>query len=123
EVCTATASNLPLIGRTEFRDPKRKERYVLEYPIKTMNFAPLTPSFQVDTGPLLAPDFTSTASSPIDRLEMAHIAYNRFDRAEFILRRPTPIKDIEGKELCRVLHYSEAREYAAQNRILTGEQR
>jgi hypothetical protein len=52
DVCAATASNVPLIGRTEIRDPKRKERYVLEYPIKTMNFEPGTPSFQVEYRPV-----------------------------------------------------------------------
>lgn len=123
DICTATASNVPLIGRTEIRDPKRKERYVLEYAIKTMNFRPETPSFQVDTGPLLLPDFAAPAGSSIDRLEMAHIAYNRLDRAEFILRRPTPITDKEGKEVNRILHYSEVRTYPARTQILTGEDR
>lgn len=119
EICTATASNAPLVARTEIRDPKRKERYVLEYPIKTMNFQPETPSFQVDTGPLLVPDFASSAEAFIDRLEMAHVAYNRLDRAEFIVRRPTPISDAKDAE--RVLHYSEVREIPAKTVMLTGE--
>lgn len=119
-ICQASENNIPLVARTELRDPERKERYVLEYPIKTMNYRPETESFQVDTGPLLVPDFTSKAKSPIDRLEMAHIAYNKFDRAEFILRRPTPITNKEGKELAQVLHYSEVREYPARNVMLTG---
>jgi hypothetical protein len=121
DICAGTAQNVPLIGRTEIRDPKRKERYVLEYPIKTMNFRPETPSFQVDTGPLLVPDFRSQATALIDRLEMAHVAYNRLDRAEFILRRPTPILDKDGKERSRVLHYFESQEYPARNQVLTGE--
>src|SRR5262245_36037538 len=40
EVNAATEANLPLVGRTEIRDPQRKERYVIEYPIRTMNFRP-----------------------------------------------------------------------------------
>ncbi len=123
DICAGTAQNVPLVGRTELRDPKRKERYVLEYPIKTMNFRPETPSFQVDTGPLLMPDFNSQAAALIDRLEMAHVAYNRLDRAEFILRRPTPLPDQEGKARSRVLHYSEAHEYPARNQVLTGEEK
>jgi hypothetical protein len=51
---------------------------------------------------------------------MAHIAYNRFDRAEFILRRPTPIIDNEGKEVSRVLHYSEVKEVPARTQLLAG---
>ena len=66
-----------------------------------MNFRPENSSFQVDTGPLLVPDFDSGEAKAIDRLEMAHIAYNRFDYAEFILRRPTPISDAEAD---RIIH-------------------
>ena len=117
----ATDDNVPLIGRTRISEPERGLSYVLEYPIKTMNFRPENSSFQVDTGPLLVPDFDSGEAKAIDRLEMAHIAYNRFDYAEFILRRPTPISDEQGREPARVLHYSEVRESPAVTEILTGE--
>jgi hypothetical protein len=92
--------------------------YILEYPIKTMNFMPKTNSFQVDTGPILLPDYESKADRPINRLEMAYVAYNRLDRAEFILRRPTPINDEQGKQVCQVLHYSKVREDKARNVLL-----
>ena len=92
--------------------------YILEYPIKTMNFMPKTNSFQVDTGPILVPEYESNAKQPINRLEMAYVAYNRLDRAEFILRRPTPISDAQGKQLCQVLHYSKVREDDAKNVLL-----
>ena len=117
----ATDDNVPLIGRTRISEPERGLSYVLEYPIKTMNFRPENSSFQVDTGPLLVPDFDSGEAKAIDRLEMAHIAYNRFNYAEFILRRPTPISDEQGREPARVLHYSEVRESPAVTEILTGE--
>jgi hypothetical protein len=119
-ICAATVANAPLVGRTEFADRRRGERYVLEYPIKTMNHRPEAGSFQVDTGPLLVPDEASEQPRAIDRLELAHVAYNRLDRAEFILRRPTPIPDGAGRELCRVLHYTEVREYAARTVTLEG---
>ena len=121
EIVKATAKNVPLVGRTRIDDPNGLARYVLEYPIKTMNFQPKTNSFQVDTGPLLVADFSSQTERAIDRLEMAHVAYNRLDRAEFILLRPTPIQDEQGKQLCQVLHYSEVREDKAENVILAGE--
>lgn len=123
EICQASEKNVPIVARTEIRDPKRKERYVLEYPIKTMNYRPETPSFQVDTGPLLVPDFNSRAKKVIERLEMAHVAYNRLDKAEFILRQPTPIADKDGKELTRVLHYSKVYEHPARNEMLAGDDR
>jgi len=121
EIIEATAANLPLIARTHLDDPARAVQYVLQYPVKTMNFQPKSNSFQVDTGPLLVPDFSAPADREIDRLEMAHIAYNRLDRAEFILRRPTSITDADGKALCQVLHYSEACEHPARNELLAGE--
>ena len=44
----------------------------LEYPVRTMNYRPENSSFQVDTGPLLVPDFGKASSAPsIDELEMA----------------------------------------------------
>jgi hypothetical protein len=121
EIVRATSQNVPLVARTEIRDPQARRRYLLEYPIKTMNFQPKTESFQVDTGPLLVPDFTTNVTRPIDGLEMAHVAYNRLDRAEFILRRPTPVLDENGKPLCEVLHYSEVRELSARTQIFGGE--
>ena len=121
EINDATDENVPLVARTEIRHPDRDLRYVLEYPIKTMNFRPENGSFQVDTGPLLVPDFKVESEKVIETFEMAHIAYNRLDRAEFILRRPTPIVDDDGKELCRVLHYSEPHEYPATTQILAGD--
>ena len=50
------------------------------------------------TGPVLVPDFTSAQANTIDRLELAHVAYNRLDWAEFILRRPTAIT-ADGEEV------------------------
>ncbi len=120
EIVKATADNQPLVGRTELHDPGTKQRFVLEYPIRTMNFQPKTNSFQVDTGPVLVPDFKLKAEKPIDRLEMAYVAYNRLDRAEFLIRRPTPVADKDENELCKVLHYSESRELSAQTQILAG---
>ena len=122
DICAATARNVPLNGRTEIQHPNKDYRCLLEYPIKTMNFRPETPSFQVDTGPLILPDFSSTAEHFIDRLEMAHIAYNRLDRAEFIVRRPTPVTEEDDDEKQpRVLHYSEIQEFTAKTQILSGE--
>jgi hypothetical protein len=123
EINAASEANLPLVGRTEIRDPQRKERYVIEYPIKTMNFRPEAGSYQVDTGPLLVADSKSTAASVIERLEMAHIAYNhnRLDRAEFILRRPTSIPDKGGREVARVLHYTDVQAFPAVTQIFAGD--
>ena len=120
EIDAAIWSKVPLVGRTEIRDPKRQERYVLEYPIIIVSSVQETGRFQVDTGPVLVPDFTSEAERVIDRLEMAYIAYNRLDRAEFILRRPTPLPSHSEGKPSLTLHFSEVRKYQARNLLLGG---
>lgn len=119
EVVIATASDLPIVAQTEIRDHERGLRAVLEYPVKTMNFHPERKRFQVDTGPLLLPDFASAAEHWIERLDMAHVVYNTFERAEFIVRRPTPVLR-DGSEVCSALHYSEVRVHEAKHTILCG---
>jgi hypothetical protein len=121
EINRAIESNVPLVGRTVLEDEARGERYLLEYPVRTINFRPENGSFQVDTGPLLVPDRGSKATKVIDRLEMAHVVYKTLDHAEFILRRPTPVKDKSGKELYRTLYYSETAEWKAATVILAGD--
>jgi hypothetical protein len=118
---SAIESNVPLVGRTVIEDEGRRERYSIEYPIRTINFRPENGSFQVDTGPLLVPDRGSESAKVIDRLEMAHVVYKTLDHAEFILRRPTPVKDKAGKELYRTLYYSEIAEWKASTVILAGD--
>ena len=95
---------------------------IIEYPVKTMNFMPKDNSCQIDTGPLLVPDFDLEEDSAIDRLEMAHVAFNHKapDLAEFNLRQPTPVIDEAGRELCRVLHYCKVRVHPARNTLPAG---
>ena len=107
EVAEATWANLALIARTHLSDEASGQSAVLEYPIKTMNVRDQSPQFQVDTGPVLWPDFGSNAAERIERLAMAFVAYNTFDYAEFIVRRPTPLSNGE-REVAQVMHYSEA---------------
>ncbi|MCY3775669.1 MAG: hypothetical protein OXH11_06775 [Candidatus Aminicenantes bacterium] len=122
EVNDTTGANHPTVGRTAGEDPDLPLRYGVEYPIKTMNIMPTDNSYQIDTGPLLVPDFDLEASPVIDRLEMAHVAFNHKhpELAEFILRQPTPVTDEEGKELCKILHYSKVRVDSARNTLLAG---
>lgn len=121
EINAVSDSGTPMVGRTEFRDPVRKVRYVLEYPIKTMNFRPESASFQVDTGPLLVPDMKSNATKAIDRLELAHVCYNQFDRAEFILRRLTTSGDKGQGQPISIFEYSDVQEHPARNEIYSAE--
>lgn len=89
-VVQATLNNLSLSARTEVVDAGGGVRARLEYPIKTMNLMQDPPRFQVDTGPLILPDFQASVDHTIECFEMAHVVYHGFDKAEFILRKPAP---------------------------------
>ncbi len=60
----------------------------LEYPINVMNLNEADGQFQVCTGPVLLPDLATWDGRDIHRVFVAHAAFSRFDRVEFILRRP-----------------------------------
>ncbi len=116
----ATEAGIPVVCRTSVRHPHRpRVRYQLEYPVRTMNYRPENSSFQVDTGPILVPDFASSSKIPcgIDELEMAYVAFNHRNyqqSAEFLLRRPTAVPDTDVK----VLHFSERQECEASTVIM-----
>ena len=116
-IVAATLDNRPLVARTELRDPGRRWRALLEYPVRTMNVLREPPRFQVDTGPLILPDFTSTAGHPIERLEIAYVAYNTLDKAEFIRREPTTIPAVD-RPLAQTTDYSLVEILSARNEIL-----
>ena len=60
----------------------------LEYPVNVMNINQADGEFQVCTGPVLLPDLATWDGSDVHRVFVAHAAFSRFDRVEFILRRP-----------------------------------
>jgi hypothetical protein len=113
-VVAATIAHRPLVARTELCDEASGMRAVLEYPVRTMNFHTERRRFQVDNGPVIVPDFTYGSEHWIEWLDLAHVVYNRFDRAEFLIRRPTPVL-VDGVQVCSVHHFSEVRQCAAQH--------
>lgn len=115
EIMAATLANVPLVAQTELRDDAQGLHALLEYPIKTMNFLRRPPRFQVDTGPIIVPDTSSTASRAIERFAMAYLVYNTFDQAEFILRRPVAIG--HGPAQAMTTDYSTVVHVPAQHRL------
>ena len=111
-VVEATLANRLLVARTELRDAAGAATALLEYPVKTMNVARHPDRWQVDTGPLIAPDpAAATAARPIERLGVAHAVYNRTDRIELFFRRPTAIGPDGGDPSvtdCSALHFAAA---------------
>ncbi len=116
EIVAATLGNRPLVGRTELRNEGTGCTAVLEYPIKTMNANDQRDVFQVDTGPVLFPDLEAPGARTIECFELAYIAWNRLDRAEFILQQPTPVPG--AAEVIRTPHYSVVRKVPATNAVL-----
>jgi len=114
EIIDATLAAEALVGRTTLNDTERGWSAILDYPIPYINVHPPGKRFQVDVGPILYPDFTSTAERLVDRLQFAYILYNQLDKAEFALRRATPIGAQQNTE---TLHYAQVVKVAAQSQL------
>lgn len=117
DVVRATLANLALNARTELVDAESGRRALLEYPIKTMNLMQEPLRFQVDTGPLILPDFRAAVAHAIESFEMAHVVYHTLDKAEFILRKPVPGGD-GGNPGAASTDYSVVQVMPAQHEIL-----
>ena len=74
---------------------------------------------EVDTGPLVWADLSSAESDWIRWLRLAHVVYNRFDRAEFVKRTPTPVVS-EGREVCLVEDYQDIHSQDASHVLYAG---
>ena len=81
-----------------------------------MNVIKSVPRFQVDTGPILVPNFDSNKKLKVDSLDIAHIVYNQFNRGEYISRKPVQIANTNDGPLS-VTDYSELAKYVGINRL------
>ena len=106
----------PFVARTELRDEARRLRALLEYPVRTMNAYMDANEFQVDTGPLIVPDFATETGRTIERFDMAYVVYNTFDKAEFVLRKPVQLAE-GGDGNIRTTDYSQVRVVPARHEI------
>ncbi len=113
----ATLAGKILIGRTEIWDEDRTRRAVIEYPIKTMNAHEEPAYFQVDTGPILLPDFGSEGPA-IEAFDFAFIAWNVPDWAEFVIQDAVPACP-ETPDAPQVCHYAKIYVMDARNEIWT----
>lgn len=116
-IVNATLANRSLNARTELVDSVRGRRARLEYPIKTMNLTQDPPRFQVDTGPLILPDLQTPVLHTIECFDLAHVVYHTFDKAEFILRKPTP-SQVGGNPGAATTDYSVVQIMSARHEIL-----
>lgn len=89
DIIEAVFEGRPVVARTEIDT----EHYlaVIEYPVKTINVNERDVIYQTDTGPLLFPDFARDPDDLIIGFELAFVAFNCAEWAEFIVRARTSV--------------------------------
>lgn len=100
-IIEALWASTPVVAQTEYETSKY--RVLLEYPVKVVNFSERERYYQVDTGPVLLPDFDHEYRSLLEGCRLAYVAHNCPEWAEFIVCVPTALSD--G---VRVHHYSQS---------------
>jgi hypothetical protein len=111
EVHDAMIANEPIMGRTQFTGDDGETLVISEYPITVMNARPSDRRFQVDTGPILVPDFSVKHELTGAMFRQAFIVYNTWDRAEIAVRQSVPSKG------GRVVHYGSPKKLAVRNQL------
>jgi hypothetical protein len=103
-IIEALAGSATVVARTEY--VAGDYAIALEYPVKTANYSERERYYQVDTGPILFPGVEKIGEGgapPIAACRLAFVAHNGPDWAEFLVCRPTPVRDD-----LRVHHYSQS---------------
>ncbi len=117
EIRDATATDVPLVAQTEVTHKSGGMRCIMEYPVKTMNIAVDDGIWQVDTGPVAFPDLSRRFDPPVASVRLAFAVFNAPHFCDFVIEQPTPVLR-DGKEVCRVNHYSNPVSFPAKNRVL-----
>jgi hypothetical protein len=105
-IVEAAMGNSPLVAHTEFTIDDGTN-VLLEYPVKSINVSNRDGYYQVDTGPVLFPK-----NGGIDGLQLAFVAHNAPDWAEFLVNEPTALTNGIS-----VHHYSNPVRVDARNRM------
>jgi len=116
KILLATRKCLPIVTQTEIWDEKAQMRAIIECPVKTMNMDEQRRIYQVDTGPVLFPDFSKPYDRKIESLSLAFVAFNAPNFADFVIEEPTAIIE-DGKEVAWVYHYSGIHSLEAKNSL------
>ena len=85
----------------------------MEYPLKAVNMSERDGYYQVDTGPVLYFYLAKDCEETIDKFNLAFIAHNCPDWAEFIVNVPTPIENGIS-----VHHYSKSERVKTKNSLI-----
>ena len=111
-ILATLASDTPVLAQTQYEASGYE--VLLEYPVRCVNFSERERYYQVDTGPILLPDFAHDSKSLLEGCRLAYIAHNSVEWAELIVCAPTPLTDS-----IKVHHYSETiRIEGTRNRLI-----
>lgn len=99
QIVVATLANDMLNARSTYRDHERGLTVDVEYPVNLINLNEADGEFQVCTGPVVLPDLATWNGKTVSRVFQAHVAFSRFDRVEFILRREVEAAESEREWL------------------------
>jgi len=116
-IVRATLANQMLNGCVELADGVEPWRAAIEFPIKTMNVNDLRNIYQVDTGPVLLPNFAAQKERMVERFQLAFVAYNKADEAYFVIQEPIPAAGDQPTGP-RVSHYSRIVRMATKNSVV-----
>ena len=87
----ATLAGKVLVAATEISGADGDLRCRLEYPVKTMNANDIDWIYQVDTGPIPFPNWEADCGQIAGRFDLAYVAWNATDFADFVIQRPTEL--------------------------------
>lgn len=117
-IVKATFSNRIINGRTEIVSADGLYSAIIEFPVKTMNVNDIRWLYQVDTGPILLPDFESNKGRVVERFQLAYVAYNKENEAYFVIQEPTSIASVSGESDLKVSHYSRVIRMESRNSVI-----
>jgi hypothetical protein len=116
EVSEAMLARHPILGRTRFFDQNAKTEITSEYPVTCMNARKSDGRWQVDTGPVLIPDFSLQPRLRVGLFRQGFLVYNSFDWAELATR--VPCKTESGDV---VMCYNSPRRLVVLNQLFAAE--
>jgi len=116
EIVEATINLIPIIATTEIISPDKKFKAIIEYPIKTMNIQKEKKRMQIDTGPILFPDFDYSVNHQIERFFLSFICYNNLKIAEFVIRVPTHIGNEDTQDVY-TMEYSKTKRLSVESKL------
>ncbi len=116
EIRVATIADDLLVAQTEISNLDLGLRAIIEYPVKTMNIHNERNLYQVDTGPVLLPDLSKHYERIVDAIQLAYVAFNVPQFADFVVEQPTAIVE-DGEEVAKIHHYSGLISLPANNRV------